>query len=271
MNGILTSYMDQQTLSVLVPFMIVLLASLGIPVPAMLTLILVGSSLAQADSSVLAVSFASALAGAMVGDIVWYWIGARYGERVLSRLRRLTRRPATGRQGLQGNGLYILLFARFIPGLSAVAVPMAGASSVSTLSFVRYDALGSGIWVGFGLLSGVTFSDQVDNLVQIIKEAGMIIGVAVAIFAALVVIARQLRGTSQRSQQVAQAAASVDAVEPSFSVDDIAVVPALAESQSAEAELPDNVIPFRRQPCKKVADDGRCLDDMHDFSRCCGA
>ncbi|MDH2435046.1 DedA family protein [Pokkaliibacter sp. MBI-7] len=270
MNGILTSYMDQQTLSVLVPFMIVLLASLGIPVPAMLTLILVGSSLAQADSSVLAVSFASALAGAMVGDIVWYWIGARYGERVLSRLRRLTRRPATGRQGLQGNGLYILLFARFIPGLSAVAVPMAGASSVSTLSFVRYDALGSGIWVGFGLLSGVTFSDQVDNLVHVIKEAGMIIGVVVATFAALVVIARQLRGTGQRSQQVIQAVAA-DAVEPSFSTDDISVVPALAESQSAVTALPDNVIPFRRQPCKKVADDGRCLDDMHDFSRCCGA
>ena len=78
---------------VLLVFANVLALSLGLPVPAMPTLILVGAGLALQPEAmwlpllgVLAVSVAASL----IGDSVWFFAGRRYGNRTLQSLCRLS-------------------------------------------------------------------------------------------------------------------------------------------------------------------------------------
>ena len=75
----------------LLVFANVLALSLGLPVPAMPTLVLVGAGL-QPEAmwlpllGVLAVSVAASL----IGDSVWFYAGRRYGNRTLQSLCRLS-------------------------------------------------------------------------------------------------------------------------------------------------------------------------------------
>jgi rhodanese-related sulfurtransferase len=56
-------------------------------------------------------------------------------------------------------GAYTLLFAKFVPGLSIIAPPVAGQTGMSLVRFLAFDSGGSVIWVGALLLGGRLFGD----------------------------------------------------------------------------------------------------------------
>lgn len=105
-------------------------------------------------------AIAAAGAGVVVGDLVWYALGRR-GSGVINRVCRLSAEPDTcvrRAQRLFGRyGARALLFAKFIPGLSTAALPLAGAFGMRPRRFLTYDAIGSLLWtiayVGFGYIS----------------------------------------------------------------------------------------------------------------------
>src|SRR5690349_814260 len=70
------------TLSPAVVFLNVLLARLGVPIPAMPTMIVGGAEAAEGKYS-LALVFAVAVLASLIGDAVWYALGRAYGMRVL--------------------------------------------------------------------------------------------------------------------------------------------------------------------------------------------
>jgi membrane protein DedA with SNARE-associated domain/rhodanese-related sulfurtransferase len=176
---------------VLLVFVNVLALSLGLPVPAMPTLILVGAGLAlHADplwlplAGVLGVSVLASL----IGDSVWFYAGRRYGNRTLQSLCRLSLSRDTCMKRTErfyGRfGIRILSVAKFIPGLSMVSVPLAGAMQARLPGFLRYDGLGAALWAALGLGLGVVFANQVESVIEALSQLGT--GAVAVIVAALV-------------------------------------------------------------------------------------
>ncbi len=178
---------------VLLVFANVLALSLRLPVPAMPTLILVGAGLALQPEAmwlpllgVLAVSVAASL----IGDSVWFYAGRRYGNRTLQSLCRLSLSRDTCMKRTErfyGRfGIRVLSVAKFIPGLSMVSVPLAGAMQARLPLFLRYDGLGAALWAALGLGLGVVFSRQVETVIDTLSQlgagAGVLVGIALAAY-----------------------------------------------------------------------------------------
>ena len=178
---------------VLLVFANVLALSLGLPVPAMPTLILVGAGLALQPEAMwlpLLGVLAASVAASLIGDSVWFFAGRRYGNRTLQSLCRLSLSRDTCMKRTErfyGRfGIRILSVAKFIPGLSMVSVPLAGAMQSRLPPFLRYDGLGATLWAALGLSLGVVFSRQVETVIDTLSQlgtgAGVVIGIALAAY-----------------------------------------------------------------------------------------
>jgi membrane protein DedA with SNARE-associated domain/rhodanese-related sulfurtransferase len=144
-------------------------ASLGLPIPAMPTLVMVGASIVMAPVSTLPHLLAAlllAVLGALMGDLFWFHAGRRYGGRTLHTLCKLSlSRDSCVKQTERFFGRWgvrVLFAAKFIPGLSLVSVPVAGAMGVGLGTFVRFDAVGTTLWAAAGLALGALFAHQLD-------------------------------------------------------------------------------------------------------------
>jgi membrane protein DedA with SNARE-associated domain len=107
---------------------------------------------------------ALALAGTVVGDLVWYEIGRRGGRQVLKRLCRISIEPDTcvrrGEDTFAHRGASALLIAKFLPGLNSIGQPLAGALGMPRQRFVIFDVLGAVLWVGLYIGLGYALHDQ---------------------------------------------------------------------------------------------------------------
>ncbi|MPW23580.1 hypothetical protein GCT13_44400 [Paraburkholderia sp. CNPSo 3157] len=175
-------------------FLNVLLESLGLPVPAMPTLILTGAitSLIGDHGNVWSMRLTLfnvvlvAASSALVGDLLWFWLGRRYGSRVLGFLcsMSISRDSCVGRSSeLFGKfGVRVLAVTKFIPGLSTLAIPVAGAMGVSLVSFLFYDAVGAALWGTMGVALGVLFADAVEPILNVLDWFGFGAVIIAAIF-----------------------------------------------------------------------------------------
>ncbi|HEY0335037.1 MAG TPA: DedA family protein/thiosulfate sulfurtransferase GlpE [Stenotrophomonas sp.] len=177
-------------------FVNVLALALGLPVPAMPTLILVGAGFAMQAGPVAWIGCVAAwllsVSASLLGDTVWFLAGRRYGTRTLQSLCRLSLSRDTCMKKTErfyGRfGVRVLSVAKFVPGLSMVSVPMAGAMQVRLRAFLRYDALGAALWAGAGIGLGVVFSAQVDYVLDVLARLGsgalVVVGIALALYVA---------------------------------------------------------------------------------------
>ena len=181
---------------VLVVFLNVLGASLGLPLPVMPTLITIGASSALASPTALTmlpplvVITGAAVVGGILGDLVWFHGGKRYGERTLHTVcsLSLSRETCIARtENFFGRwGVRLLIIARFIPGLSLVSVPLCGAMAVRFRSFLWHDCVGVLLWASAGLAIGGIFARQIEQVFAIFSELGwralIVVGIALALY-----------------------------------------------------------------------------------------
>jgi membrane protein DedA with SNARE-associated domain/rhodanese-related sulfurtransferase len=103
-------------------------------------------------------AIAAVAAGVAAGDFLWYRIGRRQGGRVLARICRVALEPATcvrRTENLFGRyGARSLLVAKFVPGMSTVALPLAGVFGMHPRRFVLYDSAGVLLWTSAYVLLG---------------------------------------------------------------------------------------------------------------------
>jgi membrane protein DedA with SNARE-associated domain len=129
-------------------FACVLAEQLGLPLPAAPFLLAAGA-LASAGKLNLAVALLLAVAASLVGDTVWYYLGKTRGMAVLRLLCKISLEPdACVRQtnaAYSKHGTRWLLFAKFIPGVSTVAPPMAGIYRLSLWRFITADGIGASL------------------------------------------------------------------------------------------------------------------------------
>jgi hypothetical protein len=65
-----------------------------------------------------------------------------------------------------------LLVAKFVPGLNAVAAPLAGSSGARFRRFVVFDSLGALLWVGSYTAVGYLFGDQLETIASYAMRTG---------------------------------------------------------------------------------------------------
>ena len=125
-----------------------------------------------------------ALAGTVVGDLVWYEIGRRGGQRVLKWMCRLSIEPDScvrqGEDTFARRGASALLIAKFLPGLNSIGQPLAGALGMPRRRFVVFDLLGAALWVGLYVGLGYALDDQLAKAALLADRLG---GWAIAIIA----------------------------------------------------------------------------------------
>lgn len=145
----------------------VLAEQLGLPLPAA-PLLLAAGALASAGKLNLAVALLLAVAASLIGDTVWYYLGKTRGMAVLRLLCKISLEPdACVRKtnaAYSKHGTRWLLFAKFIPGVSTVAPPMAGFHRVNFWKFIAMDGMGASLWAGAFLFSGWWFGGQIETV-----------------------------------------------------------------------------------------------------------
>jgi membrane protein DedA with SNARE-associated domain/rhodanese-related sulfurtransferase len=156
-------------------FLNVLLEQLGVPVPAVPTLVVAGALAANGKLPVLGVG-ALAVAACFIGDSTWYLAGRAYGVRVMKLLCRISLTPDTCVSQTQSTferwGPSALIFAKFVPGLSMIAPPLAGATHMAFARFVLFSVAGAVLWVSAALTVGLLLRAQIAQLLPRLSGVG---------------------------------------------------------------------------------------------------
>lgn len=166
----------------------VLLDAGGLPLPAYPVLIAaaaVAPSAGEPPWALLAVATVAALAG----DFLWYLAGRRFGRRVLATVCRVSLSPdycvRQTEELFTRYGAPSLLFAKFVPGFSALATAMAGTYRVSPWRFGFFDGLGSLVWAGLAVALGTGLAGAIDDVLAAFVRLGPIGLAVIAACAAL--------------------------------------------------------------------------------------
>jgi membrane protein DedA with SNARE-associated domain/rhodanese-related sulfurtransferase len=156
-------------------FVAVFIEQMGIPLPAAPWLLAAGA-LVGAGKMNWAVALGSAGLGSVLADLIWYYLGRYYGNRVLRLLCRISLEPDTCVRRTEGvftkYGMKGVVVAKFIPGLSTLAPPLAGSSGVGTFRFLFFDGLSSLLYAGSFILIGVLFSRQLEQIINALAGLG---------------------------------------------------------------------------------------------------
>ena len=167
-------------------FLWVLMEQLGIPIPSIPVLLTAGTLSATHRVSLVG-SVIAVLLACLLADSVWYGLGRRYGNAVLKLLCRFSFEASTCVSKTEGyfhrRGAITLLFAKFVPGLSTVAAPIAGQTGMRYPRFVLYDLAGSIIWTFAYVLAGRFFGDIAERSARFFAILGHF---AVVIFVLMV-------------------------------------------------------------------------------------
>lgn len=159
----------------LIIFALVLLEQLGLPLPALPALVIAGALAAGGELSLPAL-FAAAVLACLIGDAAWYAAGRRYGNRVLKTLCRVSLAPDFCVNQAQANfdrwGMGLLVVAKYIPGLSTMVPPLAGAMRVSWSAFLLFDGIGTVLWAASGLGAGYLMHEQIAVLLAQAERLG---------------------------------------------------------------------------------------------------
>jgi len=165
----------------------VLLDQIGLPVPAVPTLVVAGAIAAGGQVSLSAV-FAWSVIACLAADCGWYLVGVKYGVRVLKMLCQVSLEPDSCVSQTQIRferwGINSLVIAKFIPGLAIIAPPMAGAMRIGWLRFIFLSGCSAVLWVGFFLAAGVLFKSQIERLLLHLSEFGSITAAGIVILLA---------------------------------------------------------------------------------------
>jgi membrane protein DedA with SNARE-associated domain len=156
-------------------FVSVFAEQVGLPVPAAPLLLAMGMFAGMGKLSVVA-CLALATAGAVLGDSIWYDLGRRRGHAILSLLCKVSLEPdscvSNTKQKWNRFGAYTLILAKFVPGLSTVAPPLAGLTRMRFGQFLVFDIIGCGLWAGVYIGIGFMFCNQMDRASEIVQQLG---------------------------------------------------------------------------------------------------
>jgi membrane protein DedA with SNARE-associated domain len=142
-------------------FILLILGEIGLPFPEDATLILSGFLIARKVTKPLP-TFMVVYSGLLLTDFSLYWVGKKYGRKVIEhkRFRRIlsAERLLTLEEKFRKWGIYVVFVGRHFLGIRAQIFLAAGVMRMSTLKFIMADAasaiLTMTLMVGIGLWGG---------------------------------------------------------------------------------------------------------------------
>jgi len=179
----------------------VLIEQAGAPVPS-IPVMLAAGTLSAAHKLHLAYALGLILVASLIADSAWYWLGRRYGRKILDLLCRFSLESSTCVVKTQGTmskrGAVTLLFAKFVPGLSTMAPPIAGQARISYPTFLLYDGAGTLLWGAAWLLAGRFFGDIAEKSTKFYSGLGhfavlLVVAAVIAVMVWRLVKLRQFR------------------------------------------------------------------------------
>jgi membrane protein DedA with SNARE-associated domain/rhodanese-related sulfurtransferase len=152
--------LEHHTYSIL--FGWVLMEQGGLPIPSVPVMLAAGT-MSAAHKLHLAYALPIVMLACLISDSMWFFLGKTYGTRIMDILCRFSMETDTCITRTQGHvsrrGAVTLLFAKFVPGLSTMAPPIAGQAGMAYSTFVIYDMAGTLIWASAWLFAGRFFGD----------------------------------------------------------------------------------------------------------------
>jgi len=146
-----------------------------------------------------------------LGDLVWYWLGRRYGSKFLGLLCRISLEPDScvnrTANAYSKYGAFSLVFAKFVPGLSTLVTPLAGQFKLSAWRFLLFDTTGAFLWAAAYMAAGYVFRSQLERAGALLERLGAWLAVlAVAALALYIAFRYDRRRRIYRSLRVSRIA-----------------------------------------------------------------
>jgi len=156
-------------------FAVVFLRQIGLPMPGFLFLLAAGALAANGKLHLLA-AIVLAAGACVLADWLWFEAGRQGGDRVLHFVHRFTRDPEyhdrRAKRIFARYGLPLLLVAKFLPGLDAVAPPLAGTSCTGRIRFLAFEAMGACLYTSVYSGLGYVFSHDLNRAAACVLQAG---------------------------------------------------------------------------------------------------
>ncbi len=147
-------------------FALLVLTGIGLPLPEDVILLAAGAVVSWGRTGYYPI-VGVALLGVLVGDLILFLLGRRYGPRLLARgpFRYLAgrRRVERAREMLARRGAGAVFLARFVAGIRFVVFFLAGAGGMPTATFVLLDLSGALLSVPLVVLVGYVFGANLEG------------------------------------------------------------------------------------------------------------
>jgi membrane protein DedA with SNARE-associated domain len=147
----------------------VFLEQIGLPVPS-LPILLAAGALSGTHRMNFVGAVLSCTLATILADFVWYELGRRKGIKVVQWLCKISLEPDSCVRRTEGlfekRGAKSLLFTKFVPGLNAVIMPLAGIFQMRRDRFLLYDMLGSLFWLTTYIGLGYIFTNQIELIAR---------------------------------------------------------------------------------------------------------
>ena len=159
-------------------YAVAFLEAIGFPVPAAIAFIIAGGASARGALNPF-LALGGALAAVTLADVLLFFTGRFTGWWVLGLLCRLSLNPEScivrSADSFHRRGRTLLVIAKFVPGINALAPPVAGSMNMRFRQFFGLDLAGASLYVGayFGL--GFLFSDALGAIAGVYRTFGQVL------------------------------------------------------------------------------------------------
>ncbi|HWF08236.1 MAG TPA: VTT domain-containing protein [Bryobacteraceae bacterium] len=156
----------------------------ALPIPSV-PLLLVCGALTKSGRLSAVIILLLGIAACAIADSVWFELGRRRGSKILGLLCRLAIEPDScvrqTENGFVKYGPRFLLISKFVPGINALAAPLAGTARVRWSSFLVFDSLGAAFFIGAWTTAGYLLSEQLEIVGDVVGRAGFRLFLAIVI------------------------------------------------------------------------------------------
>lgn len=164
-----------QTYGLWVVFLIALLQSVGLPLPSFAVLIVTAAITPPTTGNIVALILTGSL-GTLIGDVILYFAGKRYGTGILGKLCKISISPdscvrSTG-DIFDKYGAPALTIVKFIPGLSTLAPVVAGVYEMPFTLFGLFSSIAALVYLGAAVTLGTIFRHEIDSVISALSNYG---------------------------------------------------------------------------------------------------
>lgn len=183
---------------------IIMMESMGVPLPGETTLVTASIYAGTTHKLSIWLVVLAAVAGAVIGDNIGYWIGEKFGYRALmrhgARLGLTERKIKLGQYLFMRYGVMVVFFGRFVAVLRVLAAFLAGVNCMHWTRFFLANLSGAVLWAALFGYGAYVFGDTIHHIGRPLGIAAIAIAV-LAIIAALVVMRRHAEALEAQAER----------------------------------------------------------------------